>query len=65
MKPWYMVFNPYPDGKKPTIRHESLNEAEIESFRVATLTGKKCHVLKCIGTAYPPETMAVYKAREG
>lgn len=57
-KVWYMVFNPYPDGKKPTVRHETLRSATIEAERVCLLTGKKIHVLKIVGTMHPPKMPA-------
>ncbi len=49
-----MVMNPYPEGTKPTVRHDSFGEAHKEAQRIAELTGKKCHVLKLVGTMHPP-----------
>lgn len=55
MKPqWWMVLNPYSNGKKPNVRHDSFATAKNEASRIAKLTGKKCHVLKLVGTMYPP-----------
>lgn len=54
-KTWWMVFNPYPEGHKPEIRHESFGEAQKEAARVSQLTGKKIHVLKLVGTMHPPQ----------
>ena len=53
-KTWWMVYNPYPDGGKPTVRHDSQPEAVIEAKRVCLKIKKKVHVLKVIGTVYPP-----------
>jgi hypothetical protein len=52
-KTWWMVFNPYPEGEKPTCRHESYVEAVAEAGRLCAKTGKKIHVLKLVGTMHP------------
>ena len=51
---WWLCFNPYPEGEKPTFRHASFGEAQKEASRLAKLTGKKIHVLKLAGTMHPP-----------
>jgi DNA repair exonuclease SbcCD ATPase subunit len=51
---WWLCFNPYPEGDKPTVRHASFGEAQKEAARLAKLTGKKIHVLKLAGTMHPP-----------
>jgi hypothetical protein len=51
---WWMCLNPYPDGTKPRVQHESLEEAQVEAARLCCLMGKKIHVLKCVGTMHPP-----------
>jgi hypothetical protein len=51
---WWLCFNPYPEGEKPTVRHASYGEAQKEAARLAKLTGKKIHVLKLAGTMHPP-----------
>ena len=63
---WYVVFNPYPRGKKPMVRHESLEEAKAEAMRVCDRERCKVHVLQLIGTAYPPEQpKAFWQNRSG
>lgn len=57
---WWCVFNPYPTGKKPLVRHETKEAAVSEAQRLAHKEGRKMHVLRCEGTAYP----AVYFDRE-
>jgi hypothetical protein len=51
---WWLCFNPYPEGNKPTFRHASFGEAQKEAARLAKLTGRKIHVLKLAGTMHPP-----------
>jgi len=51
--PWWMVFNPYPKGRKPEYRHACLSEAKAEAQRVSNKNGKKCHVLAKVFTAQP------------
>jgi DNA repair exonuclease SbcCD ATPase subunit len=51
---WWLCFNPYPEGDKPTFRHASFGEAQKEAARLAKLTGRKIHVLKLAGTMHPP-----------
>jgi hypothetical protein len=53
---WYMVLNPYPTGQKPTVRHETFEEAQREALRLSEATTQKMHVLQLVGTAYPPST---------
>jgi hypothetical protein len=50
---WWMVLNPFPNGRKPTRRHESQGEAYAECQRVADATGQKCHVLEKVHTCLP------------
>lgn len=45
--------NPYPNGNKPSVRHETLESAIAEAKRVSNLERKKIHVLRCEGTVYP------------
>ena len=55
MKPtWYMCYNPYPEGKKPIKRHETLAAVQAESARLSLLTKQKIHVLQLVCTAHPP-----------
>lgn len=51
---WWMCLNPYPNGTKPRVQHESLASAQAEAARLCRLMGKKIHVLKCVGTMHPP-----------
>jgi hypothetical protein len=44
-----MCLNPYHEGDKPTVRHESL-----EAARLCLHTRRKIHVLELVGTMHPP-----------
>ena len=59
---WWMVFNPYPRGRKPEIRHPSKDVAIEEAKRLAAKEGNKFHVLEKIWTAQPPPKPAETKA---
>ena len=62
-KQWWVVFNPY-EGKAPTVRHETEEEAQYEAQRICAIERKKVHVLELVGTAYPPkQTEVLYKSR--
>ena len=50
---WWMVYNPYPNGKKPVYRHGTFESARVECVRVANLNQQKCHVLEKVFTATP------------
>lgn len=52
---WWMCLNPYPEGDKPEVRHACHLEAQAEAARLCVKTGRKIHVLKCIGTYHPPQ----------
>jgi hypothetical protein len=55
-----MCLNPYPNGTKPRIQHESLESAQIEAARLCRVMGKKIHVLKLVGTMHPPVEPEVF-----
>lgn len=57
---WFMCFNPYPEGTKPTVRHADLATARDEALRLCRSTGRKIHVLKVVGTAHPPKPPEPY-----
>jgi hypothetical protein len=52
---WWLCFNPYPEGEKPTVYHPTLAAAKAEAERLASKTGKKIHVVRIVGTACPPK----------
>jgi hypothetical protein len=60
---WYMCLNPY-SQTPPLVRHESLLAAQLEALRLSREGGQKCHVLKLIGTAYPPLDVSTWVPRE-
>jgi len=60
---WWMVFNPYPRGRKPEIRHTSRGVAIEEAKRLAAKEGNKVHVLEKVFTAQPPPKPAEIKAQ--
>lgn len=51
---WWACFNPYPEGDKPVVRHETFESAKAEAERLAVRTRRKIHVLKVVGTMHPP-----------
>jgi hypothetical protein len=53
-KTWWMCLNPYHEGDKPTVRHETFADAAAEARRICLKTGRKIHVLQLIGTMHPP-----------
>jgi hypothetical protein len=53
-KTWWMCLNPYHEGDKPTVRHETLGAAGEEARRLCLKTGRKIHVLQLVGTMHPP-----------
>lgn len=53
-KTWWMCFNPYREGSKPAVRHETLAEAQAEAARLCVKMGRKIHVLELVGTMHPP-----------
>ena len=61
---WYVVFNPYVRGKKPTMRHETKQGAIDEAKRISAIEGKKIHVLELVGTARPPTGEATFSERK-
>lgn len=61
--PWWMVYNPFPNGKKPVVRHDSFLAAQQECQRVANLTDQKCHVLEKVATCEPAQKPAPEKPR--
>jgi len=62
---WWMCLNPYPEGEKPQFRHECVLEAQAEAARLCVKTGRKIHVLKCIGTMHPPvEPKVIWEDRD-
>jgi hypothetical protein len=61
---WWMVFNPYPEGKKPTVRHETLHSAKVEAERISMSTGRKIHILELYGTYVPPSKLAEFVRAE-
>ena len=62
---WWMCFNPYPEGDKPQVRHACHLEAQAEAARLCVKTGRKIHVLKCVGTYHPPQIpQPVWEARD-
>lgn len=52
---WWMCLNPYLEGDKPEVRHEHFASAQEEARRLCLVTGRKIHVLKCVGTYHPPQ----------
>lgn len=55
---WYMCLNPFFEGDKPQVRHETFEEAKVEAGRLALKTGRKIHVLQLVGTMHPPHIPA-------
>ena len=60
---WYMVMNPYPEGGKPTKRHDTFESARDEAIRVSGQTKRKIHVLKLVGSAIPPSDVVAWRDR--
>ena len=53
MKPYYYVFKS--SGHPPSKRHESVYEAQKESYRLASLhPGQSFEILKCVGITSSP-----------
>jgi hypothetical protein len=52
---WWMCLNPYLEGDKPEVRHSTFAEAQEEARRLCVRTGRKIHVLKCVGTYHAPQ----------
>lgn len=52
---WWMCLNPYPEGTKPRVQHEHFASAQEEARRLCLKTGRKIHVVKCVGTYHPPQ----------
>ncbi len=63
-KTWWVAMNPYPEGRIPTVRHETFIEAQREALRLSALAGRKIHVLKLEGTAHPPQQTARWEVRK-
>lgn len=60
-----MCLNPYLEGDKPQVRHERFASAQEEARRICLKTGRKIHVLKCVGTYHPPQIpQPVWEARD-
>lgn len=51
---WWLVYNPYPSGVKPTYRHKTFGAAQKEAARIAKAERCKIHVLEIVGTMHPP-----------
>jgi TolA-binding protein len=52
---WWLCFNPYPEGEKPTVYHPTLAAAKYEAVRLAINMDQDIHVLRIVGTARPPK----------
>ena len=57
---WWMCLNPYPDGQKPRVQHETFESAKAEASRLCRVMGRKIHVLKLVGTMHPPVVPEVW-----
>jgi hypothetical protein len=53
-KTWWMCLNPYHEGDKPQVRHDTFAAAQIEAARLCMKTRRKIHVLELVGTMHPP-----------
>jgi hypothetical protein len=52
---WWLCFNPYPEGEKPTVYHPTLAAAKAEAELLAIKMGQDIHVVRIVGTACPPK----------
>jgi predicted acetyltransferase len=59
---WWMCFNPY-SQTAPMVRHERFAEAQAEAMRLSQHERTKVHVLQLVGTAHPPQQVAIWEWR--